>query len=158
MEKHVDFKKYINDNDLSYAYPKNYSVEEFIPVYINLSKKIECLAKELDQLSTTQNIIKCGRQVKKEIKEMKDSMLWPQQPNDLAPDKTEIPQSLRVFLETVMDNRPTQLINSVAQDIIYNVSAGRIRTFVQSVPLPSIVKASPDNTELIHILNCFGME
>ena len=89
---------------------------------------------------------------------MKDSMLWPQQPNDLALDKTEIPQSLRVFLETVMDNRPTQLINSVAQDIIYNVSAGRIRTFVQSVPLPNIVKALPDNTELIHILNCFGME
>ena len=93
--------------------------------------------------------------MKKEIKEMKDSMLSPQQPNDLAPDKIEMPQSLRVFLENVMDNRPTQLMNSVARDIIYNVSAGRIRTF-KSVPLPSIVKALPDNTELIHILNRFG--
>ena len=93
--------------------------------------------------------------MKKEIKEMKDSMLSPQQPNDLAPCKIEMPQSLRVFLENVMDNRPTQLMNSVARDIIYNVSAGRIRTF-KSVPLPSIVKALPDNTELIHILNRFG--
>ena len=155
LEKHVDFIKYINVNGLLYVSPKNYSVEELIPEYINLSKKIECLAKELDQPITTQNIIKCGRQVKKEIKEMKDSMPWPPQPNDLAPDKIEIPQSLRVFLETVMDTRPTRLINSVAQDNMHNVSAGRIRT-VQSVLLPSIVKAITNNTELIHILNRFG--
>ena len=51
---------------------------------------------------------------------MKDSMPWPPQPNDLAPDKIKISQSLRVFLETVMNTRPTQLINLVAQDNIYN--------------------------------------
>ena len=157
MKKHVDFIKYINVNDLLYVYPKNYSVEELIPEYINLSKKIECLAKELDQPMTTQNIIKCGPQVKKEIKEMKDSMPWPPEPNDLAPDKIEIPQSLTVFLETVMDTRPTRLMNSVAQAIIYNVSAGRIR-IVKSVLLPSIVKALTNNTELIHILNRFGLQ
>ena len=81
-------------------------------------KKIERLAKELDQPIITQNIIKCGRQVKKEIKEMKDSMPWPPQPNDLAPNKIEIPQSLRVFLENVMETRPTRLLNSAAQDIV----------------------------------------
>ena len=70
LEKHVDFIKYINVSGLLYVSPKNYSVEELIPEYINLSKKIECLAKELDQPITTQNIIKCGRQLKKEIKEM----------------------------------------------------------------------------------------
>ena len=154
MKKRVDLRKYINVNDLLYVYSKNYSVEELIPEYINLSKKIECLAKGLDQPMTTQNI-KCGPQVKKEIKEMKDSMPWPPEPNDLAPDKIEIPQSLTVFLETVMDTRPTRLMNSVAQDITYNVSAGRIST-VKSVVLPSIVKALTINTELIHVLNCFG--
>ena len=82
-------------------------------------------------------------------------MPWPSQPNDLAPDKIEIPQSLRVFLETVMDTRPTQLMNSVAQNIIYNVYKRRIRA-VKSVLLPSIVKTLTNNTELIHILNCFG--
>ena len=155
LEKHVDFIKYINVNGLLYAYPKNYSVEELIPEYINLSKKMECLAKELHQPIATQNIIKCGRQVKKEIKQMKDSMPWPPQPNDLAPDKIEIAQSLRVFLETVTDTRSTRLKNSVAQDIIYNVSAGRIRT-VKSVLLPTVVKALTNNKELIHILNRFG--
>ena len=158
LEKHVDFIKYINVNGLLYVYPKNYSVGELIPEYINLSKKIECLAKELDQPVTTQNIIKCGRHFKKEMKEMKDSMHWPPpQPNDLASDKTEIPQSLRLFLETVMDTRPTRLMNSVAQAIIYNVSAGRIR-IVKSVLLPSIIKALTNNTELIHILNRFGRQ
>ena len=112
------------------------------------------MAKELDQPITTQNIIKCGRKVKKEIKEMKDSMPWPPQPNDLTPDKIEIPQSLRVFLEPVMDTRPARLMNSVAQDIIY-VSAGRIRT-VKSVLLTSLVKALTNNTELMHTLNRFG--
>ena len=56
--------------------------------------------------------------MKKEIKEMKDSMPWPPQPNDLAPNKIEIPQSLRVFLENVMETRPTRLLNSAAQDIV----------------------------------------
>ena len=39
LEKHVDFIKYINVNGLLYVYPKNYSVEEVIPEYINLSEK-----------------------------------------------------------------------------------------------------------------------
>ena len=39
FEKHVDFIKYINVNGLLYVYPKNYSVEEVIPEYINLSEK-----------------------------------------------------------------------------------------------------------------------
>ena len=97
LEKHVDLIKYIDVNGLLYVYPKNYSVEEPIPEYINLSKKVECLAKELDQPITTQNFIKCGQQVKKEIKEMKDSMPWPPQPNDLAPDKIEIPEFKSVY-------------------------------------------------------------
>ena len=39
LEKHVDFIKYINVNGLLYVYPKNYSVEEVIPEYINLAEK-----------------------------------------------------------------------------------------------------------------------
>ena len=39
LEKHVDFIKYINVSGLLYVYPKNYSVEEVIPEYINLSEK-----------------------------------------------------------------------------------------------------------------------
>ena len=34
-------------------------------------------------------------------------MPWAPQPNDLAPDEIERPQSLRVLLETVMDTGPT---------------------------------------------------
>ena len=62
----------------------------------NLEKHVDFI-KELDQPITTQNIIKWRQQVKKEIKEMKDSMPWPPQPNDLAP-KIEIPQSLILFV------------------------------------------------------------
>ena len=39
LEKHVDFIKYISVNGLLYVYPKNYSMGELIPEYINLSKK-----------------------------------------------------------------------------------------------------------------------
>ena len=86
---------------------------------------------------------------------MKDPMPWPPQPNYPASDKILIPQTLRVFQEILMNTWPTRLINSVAQDIICNVSAGRIRT-VKAVLLPSIVKSLTKNTELIHILKRFG--
>ena len=85
---------------------------------------------------------------------MKDSMPCSPQPNDFAPDKIQILQSLRVFREIVMNGKPTWLMNLAAQDIIYNVSAGRIRT-VKSVLLSSIVKELTNNTELINILNRF---
>ena len=39
LQKHVDFIKYISVNGLLYVYPKNYSMGELIPEYINLSKK-----------------------------------------------------------------------------------------------------------------------
>ena len=32
LEEHVDFMQYINVNSLLYVYPKNYSVEELIPI------------------------------------------------------------------------------------------------------------------------------
>ena len=44
---------------------------------------------------------------KGKIKEMKDSMPCPPQPNDFAPDKIQILQSLRVFQEIVKNAKPT---------------------------------------------------
>ena len=41
--------------------------------------------------------------MKKEIKEMKDPMPWPPQPNYPASDKILIPQTLRVFQEILMN-------------------------------------------------------
>ena len=45
-------------------------------------------------------------------------------------------------------------MNLAAQDITYNVSAGRIRT-VKSVLLSRILKELTNNTELINVLNRF---
>jgi Zn ribbon nucleic-acid-binding protein len=117
--------------------------------------KIDELNKDFNDTISDINIVKCGKQVRKEIKELKDTIPWPPQPHDLIPENIHIPYSLELLMDTIMDSRPSRLKVSISQDIIYNVSGGRIKT-PKSVLLPSIVKTLTNNTELIRILNRLG--
>ena len=86
---------------------------------------------------------------------MKDTLPWPPQPRDLQPENFKISNSLEFLIDTLLETRPNRLKFSIAQDIIYNTSGGRIRT-PKSILLPSIVKTLTNNTEVIHILNRLG--
>ena len=66
------------------------------------------------------------------IKCLKDEMHWPPQPSDLEPEKF---------------NR-----HSVAQDIVYIATNGRVKT-PKSLLLPGVIKMLTNNTEVINILN-----
>ena len=66
------------------------------------------------------------------IKCLKDEMPWPTQPSDLEPEKF---------------NR-----HSVAQDIVYIATNGRVKT-PKSLLLPGVIKMLTNNTEVINILN-----
>ena len=63
---------------------------------------------------------------------LKDEMPWPPQPSDLEPEKF---------------NR-----HSVAQDIVYIATNGRVKT-PKSLLLPGVIKMLTNNTEVINILN-----
>ena len=92
---------------------------------------------------------------------MKDKLPWPPQPDDLTPDKFEIPANVHTFLTILLcDNKPisrrvSRLKYNFAQDLIYAASNGRIKP-AKSILHPSIVKALTNNTERIRILNKFG--
>ena len=92
---------------------------------------------------------------------MKDEMPWPSQLNDLNPDNFKMPKKLGEFLTTLIASkddedgirsRHARLRHSLAQDIVYIVTKGRIKT-PKSVLLPSIIKQLTNNTELINTIH-----
>ena len=86
---------------------------------------------------------------------MEDSLPWPPQPQDLKPGLFQIPQCLKEFMDNIFENRPERLKYSIAQDIVYGVSNGRIKT-PKSILLPTMVKSLTNNTEVIKTLNRLG--
>ena len=94
-------------------------------------------------------------------------MSRPPKEQDLYPDKTMlyIPQLLDIFCMVVISGklyesdssnvseRTIRLKNSVAQDIVYAVSNGTIKTHVL---FPTVVKSLCNNTEVIRIINQYG--
>jgi hypothetical protein len=92
---------------------------------------------------------------------MTDTMPWPPQPHDLAPEKFEMPHSLDIFLsrllslESTLSSRALRLKLSMAQDIVYNITRGRVKT-PKCILLPSMIKTLTNSTELINIRNRLG--
>ena len=95
---------------------------------------------------------------------MKDEMPWPPQPNDLNPDNFKMTKKLGEFLITLItgkddedgiSSRHARSRHSLAKDIVYIVTKGRIKT-PKSVLLPSIIKQLTNNTELINTIYRLG--
>ena len=101
--------------------------------------------------------------IRKEIKDLTDELPWPPQPTDLEPDKFIIPSNLEAFLlylfggkeDDELSSRNSRYQHSLAQDLIYTVTGGRVKT-PKSLLLPSVVIALTNNTEIITILNRLG--
>ena len=102
---------------------------------------------------TNKDTMWCGMQLKYTIP-------WPPQPEDLNPDKVCIPDILKLLLNTVFNGRgcsqtarSSRLMLSIAEDIIYATSKGKIRT-PKNILLPSLVKSLTNSIEMITILDC----
>ena len=125
---------------------------------IDVEKVIKDLSEKREQSCY---VAKTARFIHKEIKAMKDEMPWPSQLNDLNPDNFKMPKKLGEFLTTLIaskddkdgiSSRHARLRHSLAQDIVYIVTKGRIKT-PKSVLLPSIIKQLTNNTELINTIH-----
>ena len=119
------------------------------------------LLKGKNELSNISKIADC---IRNEIKEMKDQMPQPPQSRDFEPEKFEMPPKLGQFLtcrmtsqenEEQMNNRSARKRLSLAQDIVCNVTEGRVNT-PKSVLLPTVVKQLTNNAEIIITLNKLG--
>ena len=98
-----------------------------------------------------------------EIKDMKDMMNWPPSYADLTPEKVDIGIHLSTFLNIILSGKLAEIDSSrlycikmsLGQDLVYNVSNGRIRT-PKSVLFSYNIKILTNNTELINMVNRLG--
>ena len=114
------------------------------------------------------NIYHAAKIIRTLVSGMKIRMPWPPTAEDLNCDTTIVPDLLYNMLAwicssseysstRVSDVAPNihRVILSLAQDLVYSVSRGRIKT-PKHVTLPMTVKSLTGNAELITILNRFG--
>ena len=99
--------------------------------YIKVKEENDQLKNE--QQNEEEQFIKCFETLRKEVKQLNDTMPWPPQPEDLTPDKVVIPPMLNMALSRLLKSKDGTLTEkaerlkmSIAQDIIYAVTQGMI--------------------------------
>ena len=94
---------------------------------------------------------------------MTDKINWSPSYADLTAEKVDIGIHLSTFLTIILSAKSTEIDStrfyrikmSLGQDVVYNVSNGRIRT-PKSVLFPYNIKMLTNNTELINMVNRLG--
>ncbi|CAB4007602.1 Hypothetical predicted protein [Paramuricea clavata] len=120
----------------------------------------------LDENSKT--VINAAKILNEKIKYHPRAMAWPPEEKDLGIDKVAdcVPELLDTFCTILLSgqlldrdksrsDRIVRLKNSLAQDIVYSVSNGAIKT-PKSVLFPSVVKALCNNTEVVKLISRCG--
>ena len=149
--------KFLNHEGSLYVYPNTLTFDILLKMFIDQEDDDEKngIIKKIESVS---NIIR------NEIKTMKDTLPWPPQSADLMPDKFKMPSKLEIFLNTIysgannidsLSARSTRYKLSLAQDLVYTVSDGKIKT-PKSILYPCTIKSLTNNTELINITNRLG--
>ena len=136
LEKVADDIEYINVNNCSYIYQKSLTIHSLMQKFIETKKELEDLKTQNAKSNVNKReTIQCGMRITNDIFKLENSIPWPPHPEDLDPNKIVIPESLKLLLKTVFDGKDksetrqsSRLILSIAQDIIYCTSSGKIRT------------------------------
>ena len=113
-------------------------------------------------------VINAAKMLQNEIKTHPPAMSWPPKEYELDPTKLSkyIPDLLDRFCSVLItgkssDNgsnkseRTLRLKNSTAQDMVYSVSNGNIKT-PKSVLFPTVVKSFCNSTEVVGLINHYG--
>ena len=122
---------------------------------------------ELDAVKASsqedKTVFKAGQILRKEITSMEDTIPWPPQYRDLTVDKIYFGNHLSKFLNVLFSGKiidvesmkMSRLRASIGQDIVYNVTNGKVRT-PKSILFPYNIKMLTNNTELINMTNKLG--
>ena len=105
-------------------------------------------------------VTKAAATIRKVVQCLKDA--WPPQPTGLESEKFKIPSKANKFLtcllivkgENETSSRSARLRHSLAQDIVYIVTSGRVKR-PKPLLLPSFIKIVTNSTEL-QISSVFG--
>lgn len=137
----------------------NLSLETLLVHFVNLKLKFE--TRIPSQMSAT-HFEETALSLRTEIKSSIPKQNWPPQPEELNSDYLELPQNLTKFLNDLLcgtNVKSTERVNrlswSIAQDIVYAVTMGKVFT-PKHILLPWVVKTLTGNVELIKSLNRLG--
>ena len=109
-------------------------------------------------VSGEEKIKEVGKLIKSEIEELPIKTSWRPNPADLRQKKVQIPHLFELFLttlltpETVPSERVKRLLKSLGQNIIYNVTRGKLKT-AKHTQLGDFVKRKTGSRLLIECLN-----
>ena len=138
--------------DLSF-YQKSPNTSELVfgtkdSIYNNIKTKEESLKEAALELRSS-------------IEKFDSQPSWPPDPQEFCQEKVTIPEPLQTFLthlfssNTPVSERINRLVTSLAQDIMYGVSRGRIKT-VKHMQLGVFVKRKTGSKQAITALNRLG--
>ena len=147
-------------------YPNTSAIGKTVLDFLELKTKLESLKGP--RSDDEKNVIQIARLINDEIKDLNPKMSWPPKEDDLKPSRITdyIPRLLDVFLtvlitgksldsESSSTERTIRLKESFAQDIVFSVTNGVVKT-PKSVLFPSVVKALCNNTEIVKLINKYG--
>ena len=138
-------------------YPNTLAIGKTVLDFLELKTKLELLKGP--RSDDEKNVTQIARLINDEIKDLNPQMSWPSKEDDLKPSRTTdyIPHLLDVFLtglitgksldsESSSAERTTRLKESFAQDIVFSVTNGVVKT-PKSVLFRSVVKALCNNRD-----------
>ena len=142
--------------------PDTLSKETLAKDYVLLKETVEKQTQDLDEQD--KQVVSTATYIRNVIKADECQQPWPPHPSELDDNYVTIPHPLRLFLHCLLSgecdttagsSRTHRLVSSVAQDIIYKVTSGRVRP-AKHVLLPWAVKSTTGNVELVKIMNRLG--
>ena len=138
-------------------YPNTLAIGKTVLDFLELKTKLESLKGP--RSDDEKNMIQIARLINDEIKDLNPLMSWQPEEDDLKPSITTdyIPHLLDVFLTVLITGKPLdsessrtertiRLKESFAQDIVFSVTNGVVKT-PKSVLSPSVVKAFCNNRD-----------
>ena len=171
MEKVITDIRFINIEDSLYVYPTSLSLEGVLTELVRVRKELsEYQEREVEMkklTSSEKDVVSAARYIRSEITNLEDKIPWPAQAEDLKPHKFEFPSGLNLFFSTLfrgknpydkendLSPRSIRVKLSLAQDIVYHVTNGRVKT-PKSILFPCMVKSLTNNTELLDSIHLLG--
>ena len=138
-------------------FPNTLAIGKTVLDFLELKTKLESLKGP--RSDDEKNVIQIARLINDEKKDLNRQMSWPPKEDDLKPSRTTdyIPHLLDVFLtglitgksldsESSSTERTIRLKESFAQDIVFSVTNGVVKT-PKSMLFPSVVKALCNNRD-----------
>ena len=108
-----------------------------------------------------EKIKEVGKLIKSKIEELPIKTSWPPNPHDLRQEKVRIPHLFELFLTTLLTNetvpseRVKRLVKSLGQDIIDNLTRGKLK-ITKHTQLGVFVKRKTLSRLLIECVNQLG--